>query len=205
MNVTKNESAARVEVLNVQHSRFVAEIIKGNARVNLTMMSKPFGKEKKSVFWLRTKESIDYINALSEVQKCTTADLLQVRKGGTQETQGTWCNDYRIALRYAQWLSPEFSIAVDDMLLKMMFGDAVMAEVINGVSPIILEGCLWYNYCDVLRSFGLKPHSPSKRRTKLPISFRLIYGRNFVTREYFKMLQKYYDYKNCQLSLTFND
>ena len=34
--------------------------------------------------------------------------------------QGTWCRDYRIALRFAQWLSPEFSIKVDEAILGLL-------------------------------------------------------------------------------------
>ena len=51
------------------------------------------------------------------MQKCNLADLIEVRNGGVPGTNGTWCRDYRIALRFAQWLSPEFSIKVDEAIL----------------------------------------------------------------------------------------
>ena len=35
--------------------------------------------------------------------KIDTADLVIVIQGGTPEEQGTWCTDYRIAMRFAQW------------------------------------------------------------------------------------------------------
>lgn len=40
--------------------------------------------------------------------KIDTADLLIVKQGGTPEEQGTWCADYRIAMRFAQWLDIVF-------------------------------------------------------------------------------------------------
>ena len=60
------------------------------------------------------------MGVLSVLHKCSTADLLRVKQGG--ENQGTWCTDYRIAMRFAQWLSPEFSIQVDQLLVDLMLG-----------------------------------------------------------------------------------
>ena len=54
------------------------------------------------------------------MQKCNLADLIEVRNGGVPGTNGTWCRDYRIALRFAQWLSPEFSIKVDEAILGLL-------------------------------------------------------------------------------------
>lgn len=120
MNKNQNDKAMRFEMVKVNQSRFAAEIFSGNARVNLTQMGKPFGKTPKD--WLRTDEAKRYMKAISVRQKCLTADLVEVRQGGSPENQGTWCNDYRIALRYAQWLSPEFSIMVDETMLRLLSG-----------------------------------------------------------------------------------
>ena len=132
--MTNNNSskAMRLEMVKVDQSRFAVEIISGNARINLTQMAKPFGESKKPVKWLRTDEAKEYLRAVAEVQKCPTADLVEVRKGGMPETQGTWCLDRRIALRFAQWLSPEFSLAVDDVLMRMMLGETVVANRSSG-------------------------------------------------------------------------
>lgn len=120
MNKKQNDKAMRLEMVKVNQSRFAAEIFSGNARVNLTQMAKPFGKTPKD--WLRTDEAKRYIKAISVAQKCLTADLVEVRNGGRPENQGTWCKDYRIALRFAQWLSPEFSIMVDETMLRLLSG-----------------------------------------------------------------------------------
>lgn len=113
------DGAGSLELVKVNGSRFAAEVVKGNARVNLTQMAKPFGKSCKPTFWLRTDEAQRYLSALSELQKCNSADLIEVRRGGDPLEQGTWCRDYRIALRFAQWLSPEFSIKVDEAILGL--------------------------------------------------------------------------------------
>lgn len=213
----------RLEVVKVDHVRFAAEILRGNARVNLTQMAKPFGKRVGD--WLATDGAQEYMRAVAVVgktvtadyqgfvkenavaQKCATADLLEVRQGGRPELQGTWCNDRRIALRFAQWLSPKFAVAVDDVLLRLMFGDAVFAEPINGVEPMISGGKAWYNYRDALESFGCRRgNSASRRKLATPHCFQVFYGCNFITKEYFLALKSYYDWRNQyrQLVLPFS-
>lgn len=114
--------ASSLELVKVNGSRFAVEVLNGNARINLTQMSKPFGRSCRPGDWLRTEEAQRYIHAISVAQKCATADLLEVRQGGDPLEQGTWCRDYRIALRFAQWLSPEFSIKVDEVILGLLAG-----------------------------------------------------------------------------------
>ena len=199
--LNNGKKAIRLEMVKIDHNQFAAEILRGNANVNLTQMARPFGK--KSGDWLRTDETKDYLQKLSVAQKCVTADLLEVRQGGTPDKQGAWCTDYRIALRFAQWLSPEFSIAVDDLLVRLIFGEAALAEVLNGIEPLIYEGKAWYNYRAALRSFGLSGRSSAgKRKARHPEFFKVIYGRNFVTAHYFHLLKSYYQYR--QLSLDLN-
>jgi hypothetical protein len=122
MNKNQGNKALRLEMVEVNQSRFAAEILSGNASINLTQMAKPFGKSAKPDNWLRTDEAKRYIKAISVSQKRETSDLVEVRNGGRPENQGTWCKDYRIALRFAQWLSPEFSIMVDEAILRLLSG-----------------------------------------------------------------------------------
>lgn len=120
MKKNLNEKAVRLELVTVNQCRFSAEVLSGNARVNLTQMAQPFGKSCKPTFWLRTEEAQRYLKAIARLQKCNLADLIEVRNGGVPGTNGTWCRDYRIALRFAQWLSPEFSIKVDEAILGLL-------------------------------------------------------------------------------------
>jgi hypothetical protein len=200
MSRNNENKAMRLEMVKIDHNQFAAEILRGNANVNLTQMTKPFGKRVNN--WLRTDETKDYLRAMSVTLKSVTADLVEVRQGGTPDKQGVWCTDYRIAMRFAQWLSPEFSIAVDDMLVKLIFGEAALIEPINGIEPVIYEGKAWYNYRAVLRSFGLSGRtSASKRKSRHSHHFKIIYGRNFITSDYFKILKGYYSYR--QLCISF--
>ena len=90
------------------------------------------------------------------------------------------------------------------MLVRLIFGEACLAERLNGIEPLIYEGKAWYNYRAVLRSFGFSGKSSAgKRKERYPDFFKVIYGRNFITAEYFHHLKAYYAYR--QLSLDFNN
>ncbi len=115
---TKNESRARakneLQIAVINDSRFAVEERNGNLSFNLTQMAKPFGKTPRD--WRKTDEAQRYLDEMSVRMKIPTADLLEIRQGGTPEKQGTWANDYRIAIRFAQWLDVGFAIAVDALV-----------------------------------------------------------------------------------------
>lgn len=119
MSYKKNESQITdLQLVEIDQNKFAVQLTDGNINVNLSKMAMPF--KKKPHDWLKTKPAKEYMQAFSEVNKITSADLVKVRKGGTPDEQGTWANDYRIAMRFAQWLSPAFAIKVDEMLVNLL-------------------------------------------------------------------------------------
>lgn len=127
MNKEK-ETATELQMLTVDQTTFPVEVRTGRVAVNLTAMGKLYGKQKQPSNWLRTDEAQQYLDAIAKPQKCGSADLVEVRKGGAPENQGTWCYDRRIAVRYAQWLDVHLAIAVDDLLVDLMEGRKFIAE-----------------------------------------------------------------------------
>jgi len=122
MTCKKNETQVKnLQMVEIDHNKFAVELKDGNVSVNLTKMAKPFGKKPSD--WIRTQPAKDYLEALNVSHICATADLVQVRQGGTKDEQGTWATDYRVAMRFAQWLSVEFSIQVDELLVNMVKGE----------------------------------------------------------------------------------
>lgn len=188
----KKEGTATLQIAEINHHAFAVELFSGNASVNLTQMSKPFGRSKRPEVWLKTQESKDYIDSVSVALKSATVDLVKVKRGGGPGMQGTWCYDYRIAMRFAQWLSTDFAIAVDDLLVRLLTKQAIFAHEFNGVPPVAYGGKLWYNYLDVLESLGYSRRSGSvaKRRQQAPGQFSKFYGRNFVTFGYCNFLKQ---------------
>lgn len=88
-----------------------------NVMVNATQMAKNFGKTTKD--WLRTEQSSEYIETLSVMRKCLTADLVEVRQGGNPQMQGTWMHQ-DVALEFARWLSPAFAIWTNDRIKELL-------------------------------------------------------------------------------------
>ena len=75
--------------------------------MNATEMAKPFGK--RPVDWLRTQQTQDFLKTLTEVRKCTLADLQLVTKEG--DRQGPWFIR-EVAIEFARWLDPKFKITL---------------------------------------------------------------------------------------------
>ena len=61
---------------------------------------------------INSLEIREYINALTEIQNYSSADLLIVRKGGDISQQGTWGHRL-VAIRVAQKLNPALAVWVD--------------------------------------------------------------------------------------------
>lgn len=202
MEKTNEKKATNLQLVEIDHHKFAVELQNGNMSINLTQMAQPFGRSKRPLNWLKTQESIDYLNALSVATKIATDDLLRVKQGG--QNQGTWCTDYCIAMRFAQWLSPDFSIMVDKLLVKLLTGQAVVLEPKHGVMPIYINNEKIYAYRDALEAFGRKRNgNVSRRKNKNPEQFRTVFGRNFVTEKYLDLMAGYYNWKNSQLELNF--
>lgn len=86
--------------------------------VCLTDFAKPF-PDKNLSHIVNSKELTDYVARMSEIQNCSSADLLQVTKGGDVSQQGTWAH-HRVAIRVAQKLSTDFAIWVDNKIEELL-------------------------------------------------------------------------------------
>ncbi|MGZ2609414.1 phage antirepressor KilAC domain-containing protein [uncultured Bacteroides sp.] len=96
------------EIFTYQGSEITFQLESGSMKINASQMAMVFGDKKRPAFWLRTKQAKDYIQALTDVHICTSADLLIVTKGGSTE-QGTWMHE-DLALEFARWLNPMFGV-----------------------------------------------------------------------------------------------
>ncbi len=88
-------------------------------KINATEMAKPFGESKQPVQWLRSESAKEFIAALSELRNCSSADLLDIRKGGKPNEQGTWMHE-DLAIEFARWLNPMFGIWCNDRIKELL-------------------------------------------------------------------------------------
>jgi hypothetical protein len=87
-------------------------------KVNVTEFAKAFPDKNLSTI-INSQEIKEYVEKLSEIKNFSSADLLEVRKGGTPDKQGTWAHEM-VALRVAQKLSTEFAIMVDTKIRELL-------------------------------------------------------------------------------------
>lgn len=153
-----------IETVVVDGKEMAIERRSDNVWVNMTQMAKLFGRSKRPDNWLKTKEAQEYLAVLSVSTKIDTADLVIVKQGGMPEEQGTWCTDYRIAMRFAQWLDVKYSIQVDSLLVQIANGEKIVFDVLPfGGKNYISQS----DYCRTLECsyhsfFGLKSHFPTE-------------------------------------------
>lgn len=86
----------------------------GALMVNATEMAKPFGKSPKD--FLKNASTQDYIRVFCERRKILSDEIVRVVYG---DNGGTWLHQ-KLALRFAQWLSPDFAIWVDEKIEELL-------------------------------------------------------------------------------------
>ena len=90
------------------------------------------------------------------------------------------CED--IALPFAQWLSPDFYLACNDMLKIILNRRRLEFSMRYGVPPIVHQGRPFYPYADIVRALGGSARGGAqRRREKNPQHFVKLFGRNFIT------------------------
>jgi predicted GIY-YIG superfamily endonuclease len=70
--------------------------------------------------WNRQKATKEYLKVLRRRSYVNSHNgPVEVNVGGSPETTGAW-GDRRVAMRLAQWLSPEFAIQVDEWVVEFL-------------------------------------------------------------------------------------
>jgi hypothetical protein len=191
-----------IELVQVDGKELAIERQSENCWVNLTEMAKQFGK--RPVDWLKQQYVKDYLQSLADeineqrqnssfasVQSdvchftpITPEDLIIVRKGGGRKGEaGTWCTDYRIAMRIAQWLDTRFSVKVDTLLVRIANGELI----VNDSSLFRLGGEQWVSCNDYCKAFGKSMHSFYGLIGNYPQSFCNWKGQWYMSRQLFGM------------------
>ncbi|MDR1646037.1 MAG: KilA-N domain-containing protein [Tannerellaceae bacterium] len=158
------DNKEKIQTMSVGLNLLAIEVKGDNICFNLTEMAKLYGTDPAQ--WLKYNESKNYIKCVALLRKVRTADLLTVRRGGVPHEQGTWANDYRIAIEFARWLDPMLSIQINELVWKLLTKQAVVAEPIGDVWPIIRNGRVGYPRKEILEAAGYSSGSGTIQRLK---------------------------------------
>jgi len=85
--------------------------IRSDGYINATQLCKAGGKEFKH--YKESKQTQDYLQALSSVVGIPTTDLIDIKQGGVN--QGTYVHR-KVSYHMSQWISPYFSVQVSNVL-----------------------------------------------------------------------------------------
>jgi hypothetical protein len=93
--------------------------------VNLTKMCKQVRRSLST--YLRSNHHKQFIKELALCQNCTADELLEKRVGGVPSEQGTYGHPM-IAIHLAQWLSPQFALAIAKLTQSYISADVSLVE-----------------------------------------------------------------------------
>lgn len=187
-----------IEIVKVGGIDVAIERVNGRLRICLTDLAKASRTGKRVKEWLELKATQSYLEvarkmlnrgknsslALDE-SKLGIPSLVEpivVKRGGAKGNQGTWCNDFRIANRFVQWLSPEYAWEVDGVIEQLIRGEFILDE--EGYIPTE-DGRQWVSreiYCSKL---GRSTHSFSGLKAHYPHHFEFVNNQHVMSREFF--------------------
>ena len=186
MNVDKN----LIEIVKIDGSNVAVERHGNNCWVSLTDLARRNGKQVND--WLRLKSTQEYLEVAREMIAAesnpetgipVSIEAIVVRKGGNPYEQGTWCTDYRVANRFAQWLSPKYAWKVDDAIVRFLKGESLVSDD----DFFSLGGKQWVScekYCSILKK---TPHSFYGLIGHYKKDFAWWDGQWYMSRELFSM------------------
>jgi hypothetical protein len=124
--------------------------------LNATKTAKSFNKRLDN--WKTSKETIEYIDALSRSLKIRERDLIIVRQGGKPQEQGTWIHKKLIIL-FARWLSPDFAvwcdIQIEEILNSKTSNEPDLDQIEKRVKLVSHSKNLFFDFKDVFLKIGI--------------------------------------------------
>ena len=100
--------------------------------INATKLCQAAGKKLSD--YKRQEVSKAYLEALSIDAGIPASKLLEVRKGGVKELQGTWAHP-QVAIHLAMWCSPTFSVVVTKWVVEWMTAQAIPKVTSQAQAP----------------------------------------------------------------------
>ena len=160
--------------------------------VNATEMAKPFGKRPAK--WLELPSTQEFLTTLQNIRK---SDILIRTERGVNGC--TWLHE-DVALEFARWISPAFSIWCNDRIKELLLsGRAALSEASDflGVKPVIYEGRVWYYFRDVVTAIGMSRRSGTIWRYALhyPGETKHIAGRLYCSHLLAHLVHRRYEYR----------
>jgi len=129
-----------IQIFNYNESNITFKGENGVAYVNAAEMGKPFGK--RPVDYLRLPSTIELLNAIVRKSHNSQDELVITKRGSSENGGGTWFHE-DVAIDYAQWLSVDFRLWVNDRIKELLkYGMTATPEKLEDIltNPDLLIG-----------------------------------------------------------------
>ena len=93
--------------------------------INATNMCTAFNKEFFN--YKQNKTTKEYLSALESDLGIPRSKLIEIKKGGISQNQGTWVHP-QVATHLATWLSPKLAVQVSKWVLRYLSGDITLVQ-----------------------------------------------------------------------------
>jgi len=99
---------------------FFDKMENGELYLNATKTARSFNKDVRT--WRRSKQTIEYIDSMTDVQNLHTEKLIKVIAGGNnKKAQGTWIHK-KLIIVFARWLNSDFAVWCDLQIEEILKG-----------------------------------------------------------------------------------
>lgn len=105
-----------VQIFNYNENPVSFRMENGEIMINATAMAKPFGKRPAK--WLELTSTKEFLRVLSGIRNPDTV-FVATESGGQGGGGGTWMNE-DVAIEFARWLSPAFTIWCNDRIKELL-------------------------------------------------------------------------------------
>jgi hypothetical protein len=85
--------------------------------MSLTDLCQATGKQISD--WYRLDSTKEYLKVLAGHLGKEVNEIIEINQGGIPTEQGTW-GDRRVAIRLAQWLSPQLAVQIDEWVIEYL-------------------------------------------------------------------------------------
>lgn len=101
------------------YSDAISVSFRSDAWFNATQVGRQFGKKPDD--WLRTSDTKEYIQAISQICDFQQVQLVSVKRGSPDNGGGTWMHP-KLGIPFARWLDARFGVWCDMQIEKILHG-----------------------------------------------------------------------------------
>ena len=126
-----------MSIAKYEQKEFCGKIIRqrlSDGYLNATDMCKANGKFYGH--YIDNNQTKEYLNELSSDIGIPISELIEIKRGGVANQQGTWVHPY-ISIHLSQWLSPKLAVLISKWVFRYINGDLTLIDEIKQNNQLV--------------------------------------------------------------------